>query len=124
MWRKAHELMLETLKVSGEIRGIQFLSLKSQIVRAAMSIPANIVEGRAQSTDAQFGRFLGIAVGSATELEYHLLVARDAGCLPERKANILLKKVVEVRKMLIGLRKKLSQAPRRGIATSGVSPRS
>ena len=73
-----------------------------------MSIPANIVEGRAQETDAQFSRLLSIAIGSSTELEYHLMVASDAGSLAEAKANILVKRVVEVRKMLIGLRKKLS----------------
>ena len=123
MWRKAHELMLETLKVSGEIRRIELLSLKSQIVRAAMSIPANIVEGRAQSTDAQFSRFLGIAIGSATELEYHLIVARDAEALCSKKVNFLLKKTVEVRKMLIGHRKTLSKIPRKGNATAGDSIR-
>ena len=74
-----------------------------------MSIPANIVEGRAQTTDAQFSRFLGIAIGSATELEYHLMVASDAGALSEAKASMLVKKVIEVRKMLIGLRNKLSK---------------
>lgn len=109
VWRKAHALMLKTVKTAPDIHGIEFLSLRSQIVRAAMSIPANIVEGRAQPSDALFKRHISTAIGSATELEYHFIAARDAGCLAEEKANSLGKKAVEVRKMLIGLRKKLEK---------------
>jgi four helix bundle protein len=79
VWRRAHELMLKVHLLAGELRGGAYLSLRSQIIRAAMSIPANIVEGRAQRTDRDFSRFLGYAIASASELEYHLLAARDLG---------------------------------------------
>ena len=108
VWQKAHELMLRVNDVAAEIRGAEFLSLKSQIIRAAMSIPANIVEGRAQPSDKQFSRFVGYAIGSSSELEYHLLAAQDIGVLDERKTEPLIKRDIQVRKMLIGLRKKLT----------------
>lgn len=100
--------MLDAHEVAGEIKGSQYLSLRSQVVRAAMSVPANIVEGRAQRTDREFSRFLGYAIASASELEYHLIAACDIGVLPTQKATGLIGRVVEVRKMLIGLQKKLS----------------
>ncbi len=99
--------MLDSHGLAGEIRGAAYLGLKSQIVRAAMSIPSNIVEGRAQRTDREFSRFLGYASASASELEYHLIAAMDIGVLPKKRATMLAGRVVEVRKMLIGLQKKL-----------------
>jgi four helix bundle protein len=108
VWRKSHELMLDIHEISSDIRGGEFLSLKSQIVRAAMSIPANIVEGRAQPTDRLFRRYVVQAIGSASELEYHLIAAKDLGAASETAATPLIKRAVQVRKMLIGLNKKLS----------------
>jgi len=107
VWRKAHELMLEVHSLTSNFRGAPYLSLKSQILRAAMSIPANIVEGREQSTDKEFSRFLGYAKSSASELEYHLVVAQDLRLLLESKTKPVIKRVIQVRKMLIGLQKKL-----------------
>jgi len=108
VWRKAHQVMLDAHTLSGEIRSAPYLALKSQVIRAAMSVPANIVEGRAQRTDKEFSRFLGYAVASAAELEYHLLAAQHIGVLPARKTQTLIGRVIEVRKMLIGFQKTLS----------------
>ncbi len=107
VWQKAHELMIKVHAQSGDIRGAPYLQLKNQIIRAAMSIPANIVEGRAQSTDREFSRFLGYAAASASELEYHLLAAQDIGVLAARKGKPLIQRAIEVRKMIIGLKKTL-----------------
>jgi len=108
VWRNAHDLMLQVHSQAGGIRGGAYLSLKSQIIRASMSIPANIVEGRAQRTDREFSRFLGYAVASASELEYHLIAARDLKVLTEKKTAPLIQRTIQVRKMLIGLQKTLS----------------
>jgi four helix bundle protein len=62
-------------QTAARIRGSQYAPFRSQIIRAALSIPANIVEGREQKNDAGFARFLRIALGSASELEYHLTAA-------------------------------------------------
>ena len=100
--------MLQVHSTAGGIRGGVYLSLKSQIIRASMSIPANIVEGRAQRTDREFSRFLSYAVASASELEYHLIAARDLKVLTEKKTAPLIQRTIQVRKMLIGLQKTLS----------------
>ena len=110
VWQESHELMIKVHEVSRDIRGAEFLSLKSQIVRAAMSIPANIVEGRAQPTDLLFRRYVVQAIGSASELEYHLIAAKDIGAMQEATATPLIKRAIQVRKMLIGLKKKLSKS--------------
>jgi four helix bundle protein len=90
------------------IRQAHDLSLRSQIVRAAMSVPANIVEGRRQSSEKDFARFIGIALNSGFELEYHLIVAADIGAIPKAECEALLSETIEVRKMLFGLQRKLN----------------
>ena len=118
VWKRAHEVMLHAHTLATDIRGAPYLSLKSQIIRAAMSIPTNIVEGRAQRSDRDFSRFLGYAIASASELEYHLVAARDIGAITETSANPLIVQVVEVRRMLIGLTKTLRKpVPRIGSPT-------
>lgn len=103
VWRKAHALAINVHRDTAAIRGARYSSLRSQLVRAAMSIPANIVEGRSQSSERDFGRFLRYALNSATELEYHLSLARDIRVLPNKTFTPLATQVVEVRKMLFGL---------------------
>jgi len=111
VWRKAHELALQAHRVATRIRGAQYLSLRSQIIRAAMSIPANIVEGRAKKSERDFGRFLGYALASTSELEYHLIVARDICVVSEEEFQLLLGRLLQVRKMLHGLLNCLSTTP-------------
>ena len=73
------------------------------MVRAAFSIPANIVEGRTRQSESEFIRYLRISLNSASELEYHLLTARDIGALEPDAHDSLAERVVEVAKMLQGL---------------------
>ena len=82
--------------------------LINQLRRAADSIPANIAEGSGQLTDPQFVRFLGIALGSATESANHLMLARDTHALPKTIAEALLVQIGRVRRMLINLLKRLN----------------
>ena len=103
VWRKAHALALNAHRVAARIRGSQYVSLRSQLIRAAMSIPANIVEGRGQKSERDFGRFLRYALNSSSELEYHLIVARDIKAITEADFLALLSQVVEARRMLHGL---------------------
>jgi four helix bundle protein len=77
VWRKAHALGLNVQRVATRIRGHHNASLRNQMERAAMSVPTNIVEGTGQTSGKEFGRFLSIALKSSSELEYHLIVARD-----------------------------------------------
>jgi four helix bundle protein len=113
VWQKAHTLVLAVNDVTHAMRGVEYTSLRSQMIRAAMSIDANIVEGRNQRTDRRFLHYLDIAVNSANELEAHFIMARDIGAMSAHDYMTLRDHLVHVRKMLHGLINKLS-----GIARS------
>ena len=102
-------MALATVRIATGIRGAQFASFRSQITRAAMSVPTNIVEGRDQLSEAGFARYLRIAIGSASELEYHLLAARDMEAISRSEHHALTAQVVEVRMMLHGLVRRLDR---------------
>jgi len=113
VWQKAHALALDAHRTAARIRGSQYAPFRSQIIRAALSIPANIVEGREQKTDAGFARFLRIALGSASELEYHLTAAHDIQAISTRDYQRLSSQVVEVRRMLHRLIRRLEAGVRK-----------
>jgi len=81
--------------------------LTGQIRRSCSSIPANIAEGCGRNADAELKRFLGIAMGSASELEYHLLLAHDLKLLETAEYKELTSEVTEVKRMLTSFIKKL-----------------
>ncbi len=108
VWRKAHALTLNVHRVTASIRGSQHAPLRSQMVRAAMSISANIVEGREQKNEREFARFLGYALASTSELEYHFIVARDVRAITNTDFSSTLEQIIDVRKMLHGLIGRLS----------------
>ena len=101
-------MAMDVETIAGGIRGSRHASLRSQIVRAAASVPANIVEGSGEQTAANFSRFLRIALNSSTELEYHLIVASDRKLISAAHSLTLRSQVIEVRKMLYGLRRHLA----------------
>ena len=77
VWEKAHHLTLEIYRATASFPRAETYGLTSQIRRASSSICANLAEGCGRGGDAELARFCGIARGSASELEYHLLLARD-----------------------------------------------
>jgi four helix bundle protein len=110
VWRKAHAVALNAHRITDSIPRRDNSGLIGQIRRAAQSIPSNIVEGSSRGSDLDFAKFIQIAIGSASELEYHLHFAADAGLLPREEFEARHVEVVEVRRMLIGLLKKLKTA--------------
>jgi four helix bundle protein len=104
VWRKAHGLTLNVHRIATTIRGADNAALRNQILRAAMSIPANIVEGTGQASGAEFGRFLSIAIRSASELEYHLILGHSIRVISTTEFESLSSQTIEVRKMLYSLR--------------------
>lgn len=112
VWRKAHALALNVHEAAIAIRGPSYASLRSQMIRAAMSIPANIVEGKGQKSGREFARFLGYAINSSSELQYHLIVARDFQAITLREFTSLQEQLIEVRKMLYGLQKRVQERDR------------
>jgi four helix bundle protein len=103
VWQKAHILAMDVHRVAGQIRGAKHASLRSQMIRAAMSVPTNIVEGCSQQSTREYSRFLRIALNSTTELEYHLVAARDLAAARASDSLTLISQVIEIRKMLYGL---------------------
>ncbi len=92
VWDKAHRLTLAVYKITKDFPRDEAYGLTSQIRRCSVSIPANIAEGCGRKGEAEFGRFLGIAMGSASELEYHLLLASDLNTLKQKTTENLTAK--------------------------------
>jgi four helix bundle protein len=107
VWKKAHLAAVGAHRSSANIPARGNAELVNQIRRAAQSIPANIAEGCSRSSDADFAKSLRIAIGSASELEYHLEFAAELGLLERKESESRQQEVVEVRKMLFGLLKKI-----------------
>jgi four helix bundle protein len=122
VWQKAHTLAVNVHRLANGIRPSQHVSLRNQMVRASASIPTNIVEGSRQASRRDFGRFLGYALNSASELEYHLMLSRDIGITAEEHTTTLIDAVTEVRKMLHGLLRRVSGAKRSERASPPSTP--
>jgi len=103
----AYSIAINADRVATTIRDRDHKSLRNQLNRAAMSIAANIVEGRAKNSDKDFARFLDYAFGSASELEHHAMIARDVGAISDADCSLLVSQIVEVKKMLYGLIRRL-----------------
>ena len=109
VWHKAHALTLETYRLSASFPSDERYNLTAQLRRSAASIPSNIAEGCGRTGDREFKRFLQIAMGSASELEYQLLLSRDLEYMKEESYSSTQAHLEEVKKMLAGLIKKLAQ---------------
>jgi four helix bundle protein len=107
VWEKSHQLVLAIYRATVAFPQTELYGLTSQIRRASASIPANIAEGCGREGDAELSRFFQIAMGSASELEYHLLLAHDLGFLNDGDFRQLAPKVVEVKQMLASFIKTL-----------------
>jgi len=108
VWGKAHALALNVYHVAVRIRGSDHATLRNQMLRASMSVPTNIVEGTGQKSGKEFGRFISIALSSASELEYHLILAHDIQVISRNDFESLTAHAIEVRKMLYGLRSRVA----------------
>jgi len=97
VWRKSHELTLAVYKMTSAFPKAELFGLTSQIRRASGSIGANIAEGCGRASGPDLGRFLQIAFGSASELENHILLARDLGLLNDSDYNRLDGDVTELK---------------------------
>jgi four helix bundle protein len=107
VWEKAHLLALDAYKSSRPFPREEMYGLTSQMRRSSASIGANIVEGTCRKGDIEFGRFLQLAMGSASELEYQLLLAKDLDLLESLDYSRLAGEVVDVKRMSASLIVKL-----------------
>ena len=100
VWEKSHALTLAVYLANRGFPKEELYGLTSQLRRAVSSIPANIAEGCGRNSGPELRRFLEIAMGSASECEYHLLLSRDLQILPPEVHNQLNTDVSEVKRML------------------------
>ena len=118
VWQKAHNVTLEAYRLTRAFPPDERFGLTSQIRRAAASVGANIAEGCGRRGDAEFHRFLQMAMGSASELEYHLLLSRDLEYLSTPNYKELAAEVTRVKRMLSSLIRTVDQSREKARAAS------
>ncbi len=106
-WQRAHALTLQIYRATLGFPNDERFALVSQMRRACASIPTNVAEGCGRDTKRELARFIDIASGSASEVEYQLLLAKDLGYLPEDQHSALSTEVVEIRRMLLAFNQNL-----------------
>ncbi len=107
IWMKSIDLVTEIYRITNTFPGIERFGLISQMQRSAVSIPSNIAEGSAKSSNKDFGRFLEISIGSSFELETELLLGFNLNYIDSDIYNDLQSKISEIQKMIIGFKNKL-----------------
>ena len=100
---KAHQFTLKVYEATRSFPKEEIYGLTNQLRRAAFSIPANIAEGCGKNTKNDFANFLNIALGSANESEYFLILSNDLQYLKQDIYEVLFNNINEVKAMLIAL---------------------
>ena len=109
VWQKSHQFVLKTYQLTEKFPKHERFNVVSQLRRASVSIPTNIAEGAGRGTQKEFKRFLLIALGSAFETEYLLILSKDLNYGDVTKINPCLVQIEEIKKMLTGLIKKIKK---------------
>jgi four helix bundle protein len=107
VWKKSHALTVDVYRACRCLPKDEQYGLMSQLKRACVSVEANIAEGCGRGSDADFARFLQIAMGSASEVECHLLIGHDLQLLEKGQYRDLNLRVIEVKRMLASLLSRL-----------------
>lgn len=102
VWKKSHELTLEVYNFTAKFPREERFGLIDQMRRSSASIPTNIAEGCGRGSNPDFIKFLNYSMGSASELEYQLLLAKDLNYLSTEAYSSLNPKVTEIKRMLAG----------------------
>ena len=103
VWQKSHQFTLDIYALTRAFPKEELFGLTSQIRRSSSSIATNIAEGCGRGTDADFGRFLQMAMGSASESEYQILLSYDLTSIDENQYKQMNAKVTEIKRMLSSL---------------------
>jgi four helix bundle protein len=113
VWKRAHAFALDVRRLAERLPRRGYADLKAQVTRASQSIVDNIVEGCGAASRPEFARFLDISIKSTSEVDYQLEFARDLGVLPHGVWKPLAREVIEIRKMLVALRRSVIAAAER-----------
>ena len=108
VWEKAHRLTVQIYRITKNLPSDERFGLTVQLRRAAASIPTNIAEGCGRDSERELARFMSIAAGSASEVEYQLLLAEDLHYIQDEAYGELNKQVNEIKKMLNSFIQKLT----------------
>jgi len=103
VWQKAHAFTLHVYATTKNFPKEEIYGLTNQIRRCSSSIPANIAEGCGKNTQAEFAHFLNIALGSANESEYFLLLSKDLQYINDAQYALLSNEINQIKAMLIAL---------------------
>ncbi len=103
VWEKAHFFTLKVYEQTKSFPKEELYCITNQLRRSASSIPANIAEGCGKKSQLEFAHFLNIALGSANESEYFLILSKDLKYLLQEAFDVLYNLINEVKGMLIGL---------------------
>ena len=109
VWERAHKLVLDVYTTTRSFPREEIYGLTSQMRRAAASIPANLAEGCGRESDKELARFARISLGSATELDYYVILSTDLGYVPEAQALQIAEELSDIRKMLSALAASLAE---------------
>ena len=101
VWQLSHQFTLNIYKVTAKYPKDELFALVSQMRRSSSSIPTNIAEGCGRGTEADFAHFLQIALGSASEIEYQILLSADLNYITREEESALSQDIAEIKKMLI-----------------------
>ena len=107
IWLKSMDLVVEIYQLTNAFPNNEKFGLSSQMNRAAVSIPSNIAEGSAKSSNKDFARFLEMSIGSSYELETELTIASKLNYIGFDAFALLQNKIIEIQKMIIGFKNKL-----------------
>jgi four helix bundle protein len=110
VWQRARSLTVAVHEVTRQVPNGQAPGLRSQLMRAATSIAANIAEGAGRESRVNFARFVTMAMASSSEAEHHLGAYSDLGLLERSIGERLMGRCAELRRMLFGLRRALLAA--------------
>jgi len=110
IWKESISLVNQVYKLVDQLPENEKYGLRSQICRAVVSIPANIAEGCSRSSENEFKRFLEIAIGSAFELETHLIIILEIGICSDEKIRDTVQKVNQLQLKINALLNKLKQS--------------
>lgn len=109
VWQKSHELTLSVYELTSDFPRSEIYGLTSQIRRSSSSIPTNIAEGCGRTSQSQMAHFLNISLGSASELRYQIILARDLNYISNKMCKELSVSVDEVMKMLTSLHQQVQR---------------
>jgi four helix bundle protein len=110
VWEKSHQFALQVYRFTQSFPKSELYGITQQIRRSSASVPTNIAEGCGRHGDRDFVRFLDIALGSANEADYQLLLSQDLGYLKEKDYRDSHGKITEIQKMLVSFIKKIRAA--------------